>query len=129
METGLSFFGRKGSPRAGLCLLSPAPTPPNSNAQCVVGWIKGKENRSWEGNRCLREVGEESQFSNSHSPTIIRAWTSSLLLGLVPGAKCHHLHPQFCFHFTDGRMGARGQRQLWHQEAELGREGVLKTPT
>lgn len=49
-----------------------------------------------------------------------RAGASPLLQGLVPEAEGRHLHPQHCFHFTDGRMGAQRQGQLWLQGAELG---------
>lgn len=115
MDTGLSFFGRKGLPQGrALPLLTSPCSAPFQVPGLPGGWIKGKETRSHEENRCPGEVGGGSQLSNSYSPNV-----SSLLLGLVPGAECWHLHPQLCFHFTEARMGAQEHRQLRHQDVEL----------
>ena len=74
MDTGLSFFGRKGLPQGRALPLLTSPC----SAQFQVpglpgGWIKGKETRSHEENRCPREVGGGSQLSNSYSPNVNRA--------------------------------------------------------
>ena len=106
---------------------SPHQPPPPSVSTTNLPWA-GSKGKNLGRDRYPREVGEGSQLSNSHSPTMHRASTSPLLQGLVPEAEGGHLHPQLCFHFTDGRMGAQGWRQLWHQEAELGRGDMGHSP-
>lgn len=133
MDTGLSFCGRKALPQGRVLPLLNSPRPTQFQAPIYMGWIKGKE---LGRDRYPREVGEGSQLSNSHSPTTHRGSTSPLLQGLVPEAEGGHLHPQLCFHFTDGRMGGQGRRQPWHQAAEPGRgdqghspEGLPPSPS
>lgn len=93
MDTGLSFFGRKGLPqgKAVSLLISPHNDEQLQVRESATGWIEGIENRSWEGHRCSEEAGEGCWLSNSHSSTTIRAQASPLWLGLLPGAK--HDHP------------------------------------
>lgn len=86
----------------------PPPQPISSAQSATAG---SKEKAKVPGRvRCPREVEEGSQFSKSHSPTMKRASASSLLLGLVPGTEGCHLHPQLCFHFTDGAEAALAPR-------------------
>lgn len=75
MDTSLSFFGRKDSPRAGLCLSSlPAAAPPDFMCLvCQGAGSKGRKLGLRKGTGAPREVRGESQLSNSHSATMNRA--------------------------------------------------------
>lgn len=92
MDTGLSFFGRKGLPQGKdlSLLISPHNDDQLQVGESATGWIKGTENRSWERHRRSEEVGEGSWLSNSRSSNTIRAQTSLLWLGLLSGAKYEH---------------------------------------
>ena len=58
--------------------------------ESATGWIKGTENRSWEGHRCSKTAGEGCWLSSSHSSTTVRAQANPFGLGLLPGANYDH---------------------------------------
>lgn len=121
MDTRLSFFGRKRLPQGSTL---PLLTSPHPNQFQVPGlpWAGSKVPGR---DRYPREVGAGSQLSNSHSPTMNRAGTSPLLLGLVPGTEGCHLHLSSASILQMGQSSSGSKKQSWEEQTQDPRRGLL----